>query len=182
VLTPRRGAELGRRLQRFIAAYGGSILLSDSARTPPGVIDALLREYDGPAFVHRVGVARENPYLGFLAVADRFVVTADSVSMVAEACATGRPVYVYAPLGGNAGWLDPAIWRWRPLVHRVSHWLGPRRMRRDVVQLLRGLIEAGRTRWFDDDAEPFAPTTAHSDDLAQAVARVRALFGDVSAR
>jgi hypothetical protein len=54
-------------------------------------------------------------------------------------------------------------------------------MRRDVMQLHRGLIEAGRARWFDDDAVPFAPTTAHSDDLAQAVSRVRALFGDASA-
>jgi hypothetical protein len=39
VLTPRRGAELGRRLKRFVSAFGGSVLLSDSARTPAGVID-----------------------------------------------------------------------------------------------------------------------------------------------
>jgi len=181
VLTTRHGAELGRRLRRFVSAYGGSVLLSDSARTPAGVIDALLAEYGGTAFVHRFGGGGENPYLGFLAAADRLVVTADSVSMVAEACATGRPVFVYAALAGETGLLDGTAWRWRPVVHRLSHWFGPRRMRRDVMQLHRGLIAAGRARWFDDAAAPFVPADAPADDLARAVARVKALFGAASA-
>jgi mitochondrial fission protein ELM1 len=37
----------------------------------------------------------ENPYLGILALADRLVVTSDSVSMISEALATGRPVDVF---------------------------------------------------------------------------------------
>jgi mitochondrial fission protein ELM1 len=37
----------------------------------------------------------ENPYLGLLALADAIVVTSDSVSMVSEACATGKPVHVF---------------------------------------------------------------------------------------
>jgi len=46
----------------------------------------------------------DNPWPGFLALADRFIVTADSTSMLAEACASGRPVRgsrlaaLYAPL------------------------------------------------------------------------------------
>ena len=36
----------------------------------------------------------ENPYTGMLALADTILATADSVSMVTEACATGKPVYV----------------------------------------------------------------------------------------
>ncbi|KAE9452475.1 hypothetical protein C3L33_15620, partial [Rhododendron williamsianum] len=35
-----------------------------------------------------------NPHMGHLAWGDAFVVTADSVSMVSEACGTGKPVYV----------------------------------------------------------------------------------------
>jgi uncharacterized protein len=31
-----------------------------------------------------------------------FVVTADSVNMTGEACATGKPVYVFEPSGGSA--------------------------------------------------------------------------------
>jgi mitochondrial fission protein ELM1 len=37
----------------------------------------------------------ENPYLGLLALADAIVVTSDSVSMISEACATGKPVHVF---------------------------------------------------------------------------------------
>lgn len=37
----------------------------------------------------------DNPYFGYLGLADAVVVTGDSVSMVSEACATGKPVYVF---------------------------------------------------------------------------------------
>jgi mitochondrial fission protein ELM1 len=37
----------------------------------------------------------DNPYLGLLALADAIVVTSDSISMVSEACATGKPVHVF---------------------------------------------------------------------------------------
>ena len=43
-----------------------------------------------------------NPYPHFLAAADWLVVTADSVNMTGEACATGRPVYVFEPSAGSA--------------------------------------------------------------------------------
>ena len=43
-----------------------------------------------------------NPYPDFLAHADLLVVTADSVNMTGEACATGRPVLVFTPSGGSA--------------------------------------------------------------------------------
>jgi hypothetical protein len=38
--------------------------------------------------------AGPNPHLGHLAWADAFVITADSISMLSEACSTGKPVYV----------------------------------------------------------------------------------------
>jgi mitochondrial fission protein ELM1 len=37
----------------------------------------------------------DNPYRGVLGLADRLVVTADSISMVSEALATGAPVEVF---------------------------------------------------------------------------------------
>ena len=43
-----------------------------------------------------------NPYPHFLAHADILIVTADSVNMCGEACATGKPVYVFTPSGGSA--------------------------------------------------------------------------------
>jgi mitochondrial fission protein ELM1 len=44
----------------------------------------------------------ENPYFGYLGLADAIVATADSVNMVTEACATGKPVHVFHPPGGSA--------------------------------------------------------------------------------
>lgn len=43
----------------------------------------------------------DNPYFGMLALADAVVVTCDSVSMISEACYTGRPVHVYDFSGGS---------------------------------------------------------------------------------
>lgn len=44
----------------------------------------------------------ENPYLGYLALADAIVVTADSIAMCSEACATHKPVFIYQPNGLSA--------------------------------------------------------------------------------
>ncbi len=43
----------------------------------------------------------ENPYSQFLAHADALIVTADSVNMTGECCATGKPVYVFEPSAGS---------------------------------------------------------------------------------
>lgn len=37
----------------------------------------------------------DNPYFALLGMADKIVVTCDSVAMISEACSTGKPVYVY---------------------------------------------------------------------------------------
>jgi uncharacterized protein len=73
--------------------YGASLLVTPSRRTG-AANEAVLRErlQDLPAFIW--DGSGENPYLGLLALADYLVVTSDSVSMVTEACATGKPVYV----------------------------------------------------------------------------------------
>ena len=44
----------------------------------------------------------DNPYYAYLAVADALLVTADSVSMVSEAAATGKPVHIIDLGGGDA--------------------------------------------------------------------------------
>src|SRR5690606_19563729 len=41
----------------------------------------------------------ENPYFGYLALADTIIVTGDSVSMCCEAAAAPGGVYIYAPEG-----------------------------------------------------------------------------------
>jgi mitochondrial fission protein ELM1 len=45
--------------------------------------------------------AGENPYFGYLGLADYVIATADSVSMITEAGATGKPVHVLPLAGGS---------------------------------------------------------------------------------
>jgi mitochondrial fission protein ELM1 len=73
---------------------GGGLAVTTSRRTDEQNA-RILRErlQDEPLFFWD-GV-EENPYLGLLALADAIVVTSDSVSMVSEACATGKPVHVF---------------------------------------------------------------------------------------
>jgi len=89
-------SELGSMASAMAHAAGGSLLITTSRRTGAAA-DRLLADIDVPNFAYRWGDAGENPYLGYLAEADSIVVTGDSVSMCSEACATEKPVYVYAP-------------------------------------------------------------------------------------
>ena len=76
-------------------------MVTASRRTPEHFVDRLRAALDGvPALIWDGN--GQNPYADFLAHADLFVITADSVSMTCEAAATGRPIYVFAPSGGSA--------------------------------------------------------------------------------
>ena len=97
----RRFAEVAaRRLGRDVAATaraaGGALLISTSRRTG-SVGAALLAAADAPRHVFAWGAKGENPFMGYLALADAIIVTGDSASMCTEACATPAPVYIFAP-------------------------------------------------------------------------------------
>lgn len=102
--TKRRGfttemaQTLARTASRLAAEAGGSLLVSTSRRTGDAA-DDLITAVAVPHHAYRYGDAGENPYLGYLAVADAIIVTGDSASMCTEACATEAPVYIYAPPG-----------------------------------------------------------------------------------
>ena len=83
-----------------IVREAGSVMITASRRTPPELFQAAGEATgDKPRILW--GGSGENPYPHFLACADLLVVTADSVNMTGEACATGRPVYVFHPAGGR---------------------------------------------------------------------------------
>jgi mitochondrial fission protein ELM1 len=85
---------------RSIGALGASFMVTPSRRTHQRLIRAVAAAIqDRPHIIWDGG--GENPYAQFLAHADRLVVTADSVNMTSEACATGRPVWVFEPSGGS---------------------------------------------------------------------------------
>jgi mitochondrial fission protein ELM1 len=105
--TPRDASALAWAAAGLATARGGSVLLSTSRRTGAAAEEAL-EELDLPApvWLHRFSSGGENPYLGLLGHADAIFVTADSASMVTEACATGRPVFLVRPAGWRGGKLE----------------------------------------------------------------------------
>jgi mitochondrial fission protein ELM1 len=111
-LDPAYFDALLARLGARHADAGGSFLVSTSRRTPAAATARLRRHFAGfPGVFHGAGDAGDNPYPGFLAWADRIVVTPDSVNMISEACATGRPVYTFAPrpIGGKLAAFHAAL-------------------------------------------------------------------------
>jgi mitochondrial fission protein ELM1 len=99
-LTLRRLGEIGDALAATLRTEGGSALVTPSRRTGAAGVALLRDRLNGlPAFVW--DGTGENPYFAFLAIADAFLVTADSVSMISEAAATGKPVHILDLDGGN---------------------------------------------------------------------------------
>jgi mitochondrial fission protein ELM1 len=99
-LTQARIAELADQLAA-LARSGFGLMVTPSRRT--GALGAQLlgeRLKGLPAFIW--DGSGDNPYFGMLGLADAIVVTADSVSMVSEAAATGKPVHVAMLAGGSA--------------------------------------------------------------------------------
>lgn len=94
---------LGERVATLAAGRGGSLLLTTSRRTGAEQEAALARLLPEPRWLHLYSQGGDNPYFGFLALADAIIVTGDSVSMCCEACAADAPVFIWAP----EGWAAP---------------------------------------------------------------------------
>lgn len=103
---PRRGVDIDAdslqamfaRLAQQLQTLGGGVMLICSRRTPPAwqaMAAVFAARHGGLCWC---GPADgPNPYQGVLGWADRLVVTPDSVNMLSEACATGRPVHCLMP-------------------------------------------------------------------------------------
>lgn len=98
--SPEDDARLCAAL-RSIAQLGVSFMITASRRSHPSLVEAVKQATASNARYFWTGEGR-NPYPHFLAHADRFVVTGDSVNMTGEPLATGKPVWVFEPSGGSA--------------------------------------------------------------------------------
>ncbi len=75
---------------------GGSLYISTSRRTPKEVSNALEQHLPDQAVLHTwENDGRNNPYTALLSVADYFVVTGDSVSMLMEVADCGKPLAIF---------------------------------------------------------------------------------------
>jgi len=152
VMTPEKGRVLGELVEALASGAGGSVLFTDSPRTPRAAGDALQAQLQRPHFCYRWGSGGENPYGGMLALADAFVVTGESMSMLGEAAATGRPLYIFDVGDGAARWwLQSHNYRYKPLSHHLAMRFGPARMRRDIGNIQNALVASGRAKWLARD-------------------------------
>jgi hypothetical protein len=90
-----RLVKVAKRAQLAAKLHGGSVIVSTSRRTPPALLAAVERVLDRP-FIYRWSPAgtMQNPYDTLLHQSAALFVTADSVSMIADACEAGTPTYV----------------------------------------------------------------------------------------
>jgi mitochondrial fission protein ELM1 len=142
-LDTAEAEHLGRMLVQIAPNHG--LMVSTSRRTGRQEAMILRRHLANPdAFVWNGG--GDNPYLAMLAWADAFVVTADSVNMICEAAATGKPIHVF-PLPG-------------------------RRQKAQAFQ--QSLAEHGITRPFQGKIAQWSYTPL--DETGRAVERIKALL------
>lgn len=94
-------ARIGAQLAGLTEHYGAGLMVTPSRRTGEAQARIIREALAGRPAVMWDGTG-DNPYFGFLGLADAVVVTCDSVNMVGEAAFTGKPVYVVELEGGSA--------------------------------------------------------------------------------
>ncbi len=186
------GERLAVQADALARELGGSLLVTTSARTLEETTESLFKGIESPALLYRFRKDDpDNPFFAFLGLADRVIVTADSVSMMAEACVTGRPVYLYDTGEGRTSmrenpWLDGEAattddarlglsrWHLKAHVYRLTMRMGPQRLTRDIRIVQQLLVDTKRAVWLGDGHPDASPPPL--EDMPRAVARVKDLF------
>lgn len=198
-LGPNACRRLAKEASALAKARAASLLISTSARTPKAAVDAMEAELSVPYSLYRwrAGDA-DNPYLGMLGLASEIIVTADSIAMLSEACATGKPVHMF-DLGGMRPGHDTAQdARFTARLYALLMRLFPQRLSRDITLVHAALIDAGLAAWLDMSPHPDAALSRRSgeanaaqtqtqtkapvarSDLAKSVDAVRKLLGSAN--
>jgi mitochondrial fission protein ELM1 len=192
------GERLAKQVDELARELGGSVLLTTSARTLDETTEALIKNIESPSLIYRWKKNdADNPFFAFLGLADHVVVTADSVSMMAEACVSGRPVYLFDtgegrtsmkhnpwldgmadPMNGDAATIGLNRWHLKAHLYRLTMRLGPERLTRDIRIVQQLLVDSGRAIWLGD-GHPKA-NSRPLEDMQRAVGRVRRLFDEES--
>lgn len=125
-LAPDAVRDICEGLAALARQYGAGLAVTPSRRTGAENEAILHRHLAALPAVVWDGTG-ENPYFGYLGLADAIVVTGDSVSMVSEALSTGKPIHVIE-IDGGSGRFD-AFHRslrdaglTRPFTGRLEQW------------------------------------------------------------
>jgi mitochondrial fission protein ELM1 len=99
-LSPTVMGDVAERLANLAKQRGIGLMVTPSRRTGSDNEAILRARLSGLPAVIWDGRG-ENPYFGYLGLADAVVCTCDSVSMLSEAASTGKPVYIIELEGGS---------------------------------------------------------------------------------
>lgn len=182
-LTAETAERMAAEVAAFAAGRGGSLTCVTSRRSG-GAVEAALGRGAPSARLHCWRRDRtDNPYLGYLALADILVVTGESESMLAEAADAGKPLFIYPvpakPAGLRArlaGAVLAAADGGGPLGHACTLLIrrGLVVPPRDLELMHAGMVEAGIARRFGADDDAAAPASP-AGRLAALVARIARL-------
>jgi uncharacterized protein len=146
-----------------------------SPRTSATVVDILAAGFKAPHKVYRWQAGDDNPYARLIMEAASIIVTSDSVSMLADAVVSGKPVQVY-PLPRKLSlpqrfveWLfqrAPETWIFK------SGIIEPTTDRRLLIERL---VAQGYVNWFGTQTKAAKPFN-RMDDIQTAVNAVRKLL------
>ncbi|MCU7960876.1 MAG: mitochondrial fission ELM1 family protein [gamma proteobacterium symbiont of Bathyaustriella thionipta] len=173
----KTGQNIGEKANQMAREAGGTLLITSSRRTPPELLDGILDKVTQAHFLHLWNTdKKDNPYLAFLANADRIIVTGESISMLAEAVSTHKPVYIHHPqVQKQVQLFSRQFFRWNVLSHRLVQRFAPLRLRRNISPLLQQLVKQQHACWLEDFTL-FTPRPLKHNDLDQSVAAVRQLL------
>ncbi|NOT57149.1 MAG: hypothetical protein HOP18_21315 [Deltaproteobacteria bacterium] len=188
--------EVARRMMdevnRMMTREGGSLLVTTSRRTSEQAADMIEATMPADGFFHRwTPNGQSNPYPAMLGLADRFIVTGESISMLTEVVRRGKPLAIYPlPARGMSmkRWFREMFHRlffvhgeeadasggWqRRLSDRLVHF-GLAEYRRDFSLFHQRLIDGGVAVRF---GTPFLPVhRVFPDERSLVIARIQALF------
>ena len=91
------------KLESILANSNGSLFITPSRRTPAQLIKMIGDTFGNNDRVVIIDHTKNNPYFGLLGMADCIFVTDDSVSMISEACSTGKKIYILPLLNHSRG-------------------------------------------------------------------------------
>ena len=81
-----------KKIKSNFISQGHKVIVIPSMRTPKRIIDLAMKGFVKEGFV--VNTVDKQAYLSALALATNIVVTCDSTSMISEAAASGKPIFV----------------------------------------------------------------------------------------
>ena len=180
-------------IERIVGEGGGTPYITTSRRTPPNVVAALRAGLPpGARFFAWSADAADNPYRGLLGLADGFVVTGDSISMMVEVIRLRKPLAIF-PLAVSAlGSLDQSRraftrWLFNPesdggLADWLRQGLAGTLYRLRLVSQTRDftafhdMLVSKRLATYADNALPRPPGGRVPDDLGVVVQRILMLM------